>query len=301
MRQQLYKLLQERVQQCVSSERGSNTTCEKIERKRESLKNRTAEMIKVNAKGVINEIKSEMDKIENVMYLVHFRYFIKQKKRLYLEEEIEYRKAQFYKGELIHDEELNPLQLHEENLEVPTDIMLDEGEDRLVYHYDRLKAVQYAERWWNDYNPAYKKFDVDCTNYISQCLNAGDAPMRGYPNRGNGWWMQNQNWSYSWTVANSLRWYLPNSKTGLRAREVSSPEELLLGDVICYDFEGDGRFNHTTIVTGRDADGMPLVNAHTFNSRMRYWAYEDSTAYTPNIKYKFLTIIDDKGIKSIKS
>ena len=122
--------------------------------------------------------------------------------------------------------------------------------------------------------------------------------MRGYPGRGNGWWMQNQNWSYSWTVANSLRWYLPNSKIGLRAREVSSPDELLLGDVICYDFEGDGRFNHTTIVTGRDAEGMPLVNAHTFNSRMRYWAYEDSTAYTPNINYKFLTIIDDKGIKA---
>ena len=38
--------------------------------------------------------------------------------------------------------------------------------------------------------------------------------------------------------------------------------------------------------------GMPLVNAHTYNSRMRYWAYEDSSAYTPNIKYKFFTIVD---------
>jgi hypothetical protein len=47
-------------------------------------------------------------------------------------------------------------------------------------------------------------------------------------------------------------------------------------------------------VTGKDASGMPLVNAHTYNSRMRYWAYEDSTAYTPNIKYKFLSITDDQ-------
>lgn len=36
--------------------------------------------------------------------------------------------------------------------------------------YQRSKAVSYAERWWNDYNPKFKKFEVDCTNYVSQCL-----------------------------------------------------------------------------------------------------------------------------------
>ena len=118
--------------------------------------------------------------------------------------------------------------------------------------------------------------------------------MRGYPNRSNGWWMQHNTWSFSWSVANALRWHIPGSKFGLRGREAASAEKLKLGDVICYDFQGDGRFDHTTIVTGHDADGMPLVNAHTYNSRMRYWAYEDSTAYTPNIKYKFLTITDDR-------
>lgn len=40
------------------------------------------------------------------------------------------------------------------------------------FSYDRLAAVQYAERWWNSYNPQYRKFDVDCTNYVSQCLRA---------------------------------------------------------------------------------------------------------------------------------
>ena len=117
--------------------------------------------------------------------------------------------------------------------------------------------------------------------------------MRGYPNRGSGWWMQNNNWSYSWSVAHSLKNYLANSTTGLRAKEVSSARELKLGDVICYDFEGDGRYNHNTIVTAKDANGEPLVNAHTYNSRNRYWAYEDSTAYTPNIRYTFFTIVDD--------
>lgn len=38
---------------------------------------------------------------------------------------------------------------------------------------------------------------------------------------------------------------------------------------------------------------MPLVNAQTYDSRMRYWSYEDSTAYTPSIRYTFFHILDD--------
>jgi len=121
--------------------------------------------------------------------------------------------------------------------------------------------------------------------------------MRGYPNRSNGWWMQSNNWSYSWTVAHSMKTFLSNSRTGLRAEVVSSPEQLMPGDVICYDFQGDGRYDHTTFVVAKDEENMPLVNAQTYNSRMRYWAYEDSTAYTPNIKYAFFRILDDTSSK----
>ncbi|MBX4322004.1 amidase domain-containing protein, partial [Mycobacterium tuberculosis] len=64
-------------------------------------------------------------------------------------------------------------------------------DERLSFEYDRLNAVKYAETWWNSYNPRYTKFTNDCTNFISQCLRAGGAPMTGYPNRSKGWWMQN--------------------------------------------------------------------------------------------------------------
>lgn len=160
--------------------------------------------------------------------------------------------------------------------------------------YDREKAVAYAERWWNDYNPQFKKFDVDCTNYVSQCLLAGGAPMKYAYDRAQGWWYRYQpvNWSYSWAVAHSLHWYLATSKSGLRAKEVATAEELMPGDVICYDFDGDGRWDHTTIVVDYDADGSPLVNAHTNNSRRRNWRYLDSAAWTTKTKYKFFQIID---------
>ncbi|WP_313799055.1 amidase domain-containing protein [Cytobacillus sp.] len=292
MREQLQAHLEKRVQQCVSNTGSTIHSCQKIEQKKAGLGIRSGEIIKAHAIGTIMAMDEEKEEIRSVKYNVHFKYLIKQKGLFHIEEEIETRTAEFYKGVLVEDKEINPF----EKLTVEDNPLNEEEEplERISYQYDRLKAVQYAERWWNSYNPAYKSFEVDCTNYISQCLHAGEAPMRGYPNRSQGWWMRNNNWSYSWTVANSLRWHLPGSRVGLRAKEVYSPEELLLGDVICYDFQGDGRFDHTTIVTAKDAFGMPLVNAHTTNSRMRYWAYEDSTAYTPNIKYKFFSIVDDE-------
>lgn len=160
--------------------------------------------------------------------------------------------------------------------------------------YDRVKAVAYAHRYWNSYNPKFKHFDVDCTNYVSQCLWAGGAPMTYRPSRSEGWWYRftnPPNWSFSWSVAHALRWYLGTSKGGLRGEEVEKASLLMPGDVICYDFEGDGRFNHTTIVVAKDENGEPLVNAHTSNSRNRYWTYRDSTAWTPRIRYKFFRIV----------
>lgn len=283
---QLQRLLEQRVQQCVSDRQAE---CSKIERKKECLANRHGEIAKAKATGHMTDKMNNGDHTD-IYYNVHFQYLIKQEKRYYIEEEVEKRKAHFYKSTLLTDEEI----FETPAFEIP-EIKIDRHEnlERISYHYDRRKAVQYAERWWNDYNPQYHKFDVDCTNYISQCLHAGGAPKRGFSNRSSGWWYNGNSWSYSWSVAHSLRWYLGTSKVGLRAREVSDPGELQLGDIICYDFEGDGRFNHTTIVTAKDAYGMPLVNAHTTNSRMRYWSYEDSSAYTDNIQYKFFTIIDD--------
>ncbi|MFD0828945.1 amidase domain-containing protein [Neobacillus sp. M.A.Huq-85] len=289
MQETLQELFEQRIHQFISNTREKKKLYPKAERKLASLSKRSAEIVKVKAAGNIIE-KIENGNYETVHYMAHFQYLIKQKDALYLEEETEMRLAKLFKGEVISDEEIAPVQTgdHHQELSIPA----EELEERSSFQYDRLKAVQYAERWWNSYNPAYKKFENNCTNYISQCLRAGGSPMRGYPNRGSGWWVQNNNWSYSWAIANSLRLYLANSKSGLRAREVSSPDQLVLGDVICYDFEGDGRFNHNTMVTGKDAYGMPLVNANTYNSRMRYWAYEDSSAYTPNIKYKFFSILD---------
>ncbi|MFD1707267.1 amidase domain-containing protein [Siminovitchia sediminis] len=288
MRKQLQGVLERRVKEIVGERKAKD---EQVIRKKETMAKRNAEIVKTTAVGNIIHAERKNDE-HHLIYQIHWKHYIKQRGLFYIEEEIERREAAFKHQRLAADNEL-PIKYAESMQSRMVKENRDFGMER--YSYDRLKAVQYAERWWNDYNPAYEKFDVDCTNYVSQCLFAGGAPMRGYPDRTKGWWYRNRNWSYSWSVANALKVYLEHSTAGLRAAEVQDPRELQPGDIICYDFQGDGRYDHNTIVTGEDADGMPLVNAHTYNSRMRYWAYEDSSAYTPNIQYKLFHILDGQS------
>lgn len=226
---------------------------------------------------------------KSIEYFLYISFFTKQKNFFSIEEQVLPYRAVYKMGKLTYHEEIP----RENNFMQEKEMISIERasqKKRSSFTYNRRAAVKYAERWWNSYHPDFKHFTVDCTNYVSQCLYAGGAPMRGAPHRKQGWWYEGEEWSFSWAVAHSLRWYLSGSTSGLQGIEVDSPEELEPGDVICYDFEGDGRWDHTTIVVAKDAYDMPLVNAHTVNSRHRYWSYEDSTAWTKKIAYKFYKI-----------
>lgn len=161
--------------------------------------------------------------------------------------------------------------------------------------YDREAAVRYAHKYWNSYNPNFRGFSVDCTNYVSQVLYAGGIPMNYTGKTNTGWWYsgnggKEDKWSYSWAVAHSLRWYLAAGK-GIRVENVKSAGELSPGDVICYDWDGDGVWQHNTVVVGTNASGEPLVNAHTSNSQNRLWDYKDSVAWTEKTQYLFWKIL----------
>ncbi|AKF92746.1 amidase domain-containing protein [Brevibacillus laterosporus] len=163
----------------------------------------------------------------------------------------------------------------------------------LSYRYNREAAVTYANTYWETPNPAYPYFQDDCTNFISQCLHAGGIPMIFTNSRAKGWWYRHrkEGWSFSWAIANGLESLLAKGGAPFYAQQRETPQELELGDIICYDFTGDGRWDHNTIVVAKDEQGFPLVNAHTFNAQYRYWEYLDSTAYTPAIKYRFFHVM----------
>ncbi|EOW9530499.1 amidase domain-containing protein [Bacillus cytotoxicus] len=259
-----------------------------LQRKQNLFQKRGANIVKATADiSFIRQLNSK--EYQEVDYQVHLKYFILHKELFYIEEEQVTRRIRL-KGKKI--EEDNVIEV-KDNFSSDGPIERERTKEKFgFYQYNRLEAVKYAERWWDNRNPVYRNFPDNCTNFVSQCLHAGEIPMTGYPNIRKGWWQRGNQWSWSWAVAHSFYWYLSGSTTGLRAKSVEKPEDLILGDIIAYDFENDGRWNHTTIVVAKDADGMPLVNAHSANSRHRYWNYEDSSKYTPQMKYKFFHIIN---------
>lgn len=290
------KQLAEQVQQCLAYITNNRINEHEIpgdlltilQRKRNLFQHRAAEILKATA-DVFFIRQLNRKEFQEIDYHVHLKYFIRHHELFYVEEERLERRIRIEDGCVVEDQPIAP-QIEETQVET-LERERTKGQP-LTYYYNRLEAVKYAEYWWDDRNPAYRNFPDNCTNFVSQCLHAGETPMTGYPNIRKGWWQRENQWSWSWAVAHSFYWYLSGATTGLRAKVVEKPEDLILGDIIAYDFEDDGRWNHTTIVVAKDADGMPLVNAHSANSRRRYWNYEDSSKYTPNMKYKFFHIIN---------
>lgn len=164
-----------------------------------------------------------------------------------------------------------------------------------VRAYDRVRALRYSELWWSGFNPVYPKLDEDCTNFISQCLFAGNVPMTHTQSRAEGWWYRftegkkAENWSYSWTTSHALYLHLTNH---LGATRVSSARDLKVGDLVFYDWGGQGTFHHTAFVADFDNRGDALVNAHTDPSWHRHYLYLDSRAWTARTRYAFVRMPD---------
>jgi Putative amidase domain len=129
-------------------------------------------------------------------------------------------------------------------------------------YYFRNSAAQFAR----DY--ALKNVDCsdyylirggDCTNFISTCLIAGAWSMD------NTWWFKNYcNGSYAWAGANPFKNYMMGSSR----RHAYTPTigSLQVGDIICFEWNGDSSYDHTTMVTKKDSKGNIYLSYHTANT-----------------------------------
>jgi hypothetical protein len=159
--------------------------------------------------------------------------------------------------------------------------------------YDGAAAATYADTYWQSYNPAWPSFAKkggDCTNFVSQALYAGGITMRlSPPYVGDAAWYLLQSKGRRWS--NSLSWINVQSHQlflgSLGATQVASysgvapgavvPSNAAQGDVVIYDWNNDGVYDHESIVVASDAtnpDGTPnwdLVDAHTNNRYHAYW------------------------------
>ena len=131
-----------------------------------------------------------------------------------------------------------------------------------VSGYNASAAAQYAINWYNSFNPKWYNWESeglgDCSNYVSQCLYAGGLKMT------KGWyWNSRTNWDYSgsWTIPQDQANYLVNS---LGCQIIVNPAsgQSALGDVMMYDWNNDGIWDHAAICV-KVQNGTPWVCAHS--------------------------------------
>ncbi|WP_431043486.1 amidase domain-containing protein [Streptomyces sp. P1-3] len=133
------------------------------------------------------------------------------------------------------------------------------------YNYKAMAA--YAEKYWKNYNPAYRQFNDDggdCTNFVSQALKAGgwkhdSGDYADYRN----WWYSSSYQSTSWVGANEWSWFTLHHK---RATNLSNAYQMEVGDILQMDFDKDGSKDHTMITTYRSRTGVPYMTYHSVNT-----------------------------------
>lgn len=159
---------------------------------------------------------------------------------------------------------------------------------------DPGRVTSYANAYWSTMNPAFPGFGDDCTNYVSQTLYYGGLPFQGSPfgsggqNISNQWWANSGSWTFSWSIADSLRAYLANyrgfytSYSHYGSGWAASPAGSRVGAVIFYNWGNDPNYpvpaaQHAGIVTyvnTRDPNSGytgTLVNTHSNAHAQAIW------------------------------
>lgn len=128
--------------------------------------------------------------------------------------------------------------------------------------YNASAAVNYAHKYYEDYNPGFVAYSSDCQNFVSQCVYAGGIPMTDY-------WHHYTSKYYTYDVTPSWR-LVPDFYTYIKNNGYTWGNDYYydwrLGDVVQMYNPSTGIYSHSVILTGRDpVDGIALYTAHTNN------------------------------------
>lgn len=147
--------------------------------------------------------------------------------------------------------------------------------------FNHTKARDYALKYWKNYNSKYRKFDNDCTNFISQAMDAGGwTHVSGFYRDSKYWWYNFLNQTWSWVGV--PYWHDFANKHSKRTIILSSPRNLWEGEVLQVDFTNNGSKDHTMIVTKKTSSEIYLTY-HTNDTLNRSFA-SISVAY-PKAKW----------------
>ncbi|MFE7773305.1 amidase domain-containing protein [Streptomyces sp. NPDC057445] len=138
--------------------------------------------------------------------------------------------------------------------------------------YSYNKMVDYANRYWKNRNTAYRTYDSDCTNFISQAMRAGGWKIvdGNYFTR-----KDRKRWFYgplasttSYTWAGAEPWYWFASKHSKRTKLLNNVWKLEPSDVLQADWNRDNTIDHSMIVT-KSGNGERYLTYRSSNTHNR--------------------------------
>ncbi|WP_377466952.1 amidase domain-containing protein [Populibacterium corticicola] len=122
---------------------------------------------------------------------------------------------------------------------------------------EKKRVADYAIRWSLMRNSAYRDYGTEnCTNFISQALNAGGwKHVSGAETSVKAWWYtkdkgtnrKKDKTSTSWV--NAEDWYRFARNESKRARIITNLNSVVVGDIIQIKYENKKRMNHSMVVT----------------------------------------------------
>jgi hypothetical protein len=127
----------------------------------------------------------------------------------------------------------------------------------MAYNYQAM--YDYAAQYWDNYNPDYREFGNDCTNFISQIMKAGGwTDVDGFYQNDDSWWYNFLNQTYTWAGAHN--WGVFAQIYSQRTQGLEYVYQMLTTDVLQVDWDHPGepdvgdepenQVDHTMIVTG---------------------------------------------------
>ncbi|MFF9772162.1 amidase domain-containing protein [Streptomyces sp. NPDC013978] len=138
-----------------------------------------------------------------------------------------------------------------------------------AYNYKAMAT--YTEKYWKNYNPAYRKYNAaggDCTNYLSQGLLAGGWKQISTvtPEEYDTWYYASNGTADAWIGVNEWSWF---TQTAKRTTALANVYQMDIGDVLQVDFNKDGSKDHSMMTTYRSASGVPYLTYHDADTYRR--------------------------------
>ena len=135
-----------------------------------------------------------------------------------------------------------------------------------TYTYNVSNAIAYADKYCINYNTSYNSYKGrggDCANFVSQCLYAGGFKQDSV-------WYKH---SVAWINVMKQIAHFKAYGTFLNA----SNSNLLKGNPIYFDWNGDSTYDHATICVGRNNSGIAILDSHTkdlYHATWTNWSFK---------------------------